>query len=238
MVGCGKVASEELPDAAPTVDGRAQDPDLTLWLPMVTAPVAGRLENAVGNGWVATCTPSCPTIGAGIQGAALVFDGVSTGLRVSLNGFDARVGTMAAWVRVDQAPTSYQTLFAKPFGTNDKNTWELIVEPVASAMPLLKWGGDALTPNYVSLTYPRPFGTWMHVATTWSATTGETALFVDGSRVEAKALAVSVDGSDLFLGADNNGGTIEARMRGAMDEVRLYRRVLSAAEIVALAARP
>jgi parallel beta-helix repeat protein len=80
-----------------------------------------------------------------------------------------------------------------------------------------------------------PLGTWVHVATTYDATEGIVRLYLNG--VEDASLEVGagrlIDASltDLLIGAI---GQIDQLFAGAIDEVSIYNRALSAADIAAI----
>ena len=79
-------------------------------------------------------------------------------------------------------------------------------------------------------------GNWHHVAATWNLTRGATQLYVDGI-LDTSGMAPSGVRSappDIQIGHDPTG----AYFNGAIDDVRLFRRVLSGAEITALARPP
>jgi hypothetical protein len=81
---------------------------------------------------------------------------------------------------------------------------------------------------------------WTHVASTYDG--AWLRLYIDGRAAGAKQVTgrTCVSGEPLAVGAKNNPtkGILEAFWDGRLDEVRIYSRALSAAEITSLAARP
>ena len=74
-------------------------------------------------------------------------------------------------------------------------------------------------------------GKWHHVAMTFiSGSAGNTVLYVDGVPVANTDCTISSQVQGIAIGAGGNPGTIQ-QINGAIDEVRVYSRVLSAAEI-------
>jgi fibronectin type 3 domain-containing protein len=72
--------------------------------------------------------------------------------------------------------------------------------------------------------------TWTHLATTWDGAT--LRLFVNGTQVSSRALSGTLDSSSLPLRI--GGNTVWGEwFNGRIDEVRVYRRALTAAEIQA-----
>ena len=76
-------------------------------------------------------------------------------------------------------------------------------------------------------------GDWTHFAVTWRA--AQLSLYLDGAAVGATPFEVTFDASGIIVGADRNFGVVDNFLAGAVDDVRLYRRALSAAEVADLA---
>ena len=79
-------------------------------------------------------------------------------------------------------------------------------------------------------------GEWSHMALTVSPT--RAAIYLNGQIEDSRDLAAPMTNLILggaSLGAWNNGGTLEREMTGQMDDVRIYDRALSEAEILFLA---
>lgn len=78
-----------------------------------------------------------------------------------------------------------------------------------------------------------PAGRWVHVAGTYDG--AALRLYVDGVEVCAQPLTgvIPIDGNPVTIGAEENGATHDpvGEFNGRIDDVRLYRRVLSANEI-------
>jgi hypothetical protein len=73
-------------------------------------------------------------------------------------------------------------------------------------------------------------GSWMLVTGTWNGTTA--SLYINGSLSTSTAFSGLTYGtSNLGIGADPGGGN---SFSGLIDEVRIYNRALSAAEVAAL----
>ena len=74
---------------------------------------------------------------------------------------------------------------------------------------------------------------WAHLAGTWDGTTKR--IYVNGVMVASTASQISYDTHNIYLGADENNGTLALPFDGELDDLRVYNRVLSASEIAALA---
>ena len=97
-------------------------------------------------------------------------------------------------------------------------------------IPLESWSHSLIGPE------PLPVGEWSHLAATFDNQTMR--LYVNGREVGTLPRAGFIaPGRDLVVGA-YSPDLDRARFRGWLDEVRLYRRVLSAAELAGLAQSP
>lgn len=166
---------------------------------------------------------------AGKKGGALSFDGgfVSFGSPAKLSGTGAL--TVMAWIReakVDSGLTQYIVGKTSAAGVRG---WRLGTEPPAFSMSTSGEGGVETTGGTV------PEGTWVHVAAVFQPGVA-VELYVDGARVvrntnsRSTALVASTD--ELRIGTRSDG---TFPFIGAIDDVRIYDRALSEAEIAARA---
>lgn len=93
--------------------------------------------------------------------------------------------------------------------------------------------------KYLDSTVTVPVGVWTHVASTYNGTT--LTVWVNGVRAGSRAVSGRTCRNDhpLAIGAKNYPakGLLEAFWDGQLDDVRIYNRALSAAEIAALVPR-
>src|SRR5438132_30793 len=168
------------------------------------------------------------TWAAGQLGQALSFDGVSgnvtaattTGLNLS------PTLTLAAWINPSDVSAPYHTIVAKGafwqrgYGMNLIN----------GKLNFVKVGVTDVT----SAITPTP-GAWQHVAITWNAATSEVKFYLNGALaqtvINASVVNAPLDSDNLLVGFWLGGGSYFA---GAMDELRVYNRVLSETGILAL----
>src|SRR5437870_2956511 len=164
---------------------------------------------------------------AGKLGQALSFDGVSGNVTAATTaGLNLSTTlTMAAWINPSDV-TAYRTIVAKGafwqrgYGMNLIN----------GKLNLVKVGiGDVTSSVLLSA------GTWQHVAITWNAATSEVKFYLNGALaqtvIDASVVNAPLDSDNLLVGFWLGGGSYFA---GAMDELRVYNRVLSAADISTL----
>jgi hypothetical protein len=182
---------------------------------------SGAAADASGNG--NTGTVSGATRIAGQYGGALSFDGVNDWVTVNdSNSLDVNRMTLEAWVR-PTAVTDWRTVLLK------EQPGQLVYSLYAST-DNNRPSGHVFTNGDIALRGPTALAanTWAHLAFTWDGTT--TRMYVNGTQVATAALsgnAVTSTGA-LRIGGNSVWGEWFA---GVIDEVRIYNRALSAAEI-------
>jgi hypothetical protein len=168
---------------------------------------------------------------AGVSGQALRFNG-STGYALVPDAPDLRLSgpmTVAAWVRPERVATQYVVKKALQGTTNG---FELGL--ASSGRPFLRFNhassGDGFRLDG-SASYPTDGTTWTLLVGTYDGTTMR--FYVDGvlqgSRPGPSAIGTSSLG--IGIGAESDG---TRAVRGAVDDVRLYGRALSGAEVSTL----
>ena len=178
-----------------------------------------------GNGGVLVNGPSWIT--AGRHGGAIQLDGVNDHVRVSDSpSLDlGRTGTVEAWVKLDTLK-SWQSVVAKGNVNNDpshnyaiqldnSNRWICILGNGSSRI-LLRSPSVPKTNQYY------------HLACSWDGST--VRLYVDGllSVTATQLVTPAGNAAPLFIG--QFGGDTD-RLDGVIDEVRIYGRALSQAEV-------
>ena len=166
-----------------------------------------------------------PTWVDGKRGKALSFDGsndyVNLGVSPQLTPNNI---TISAWVKADTFQslwhgivsnmTSWGTGFSLQIGTTQK---------IAAMV-----SGTYLTTNWT----PK-IDTWYHIVATHDSTTNENVLYVNGNRENSSTYPVSYEANaKTYIGVFYTSPNLF--FDGLIDEVRVYNRALSAAEIQAL----
>ncbi|WP_107766851.1 LamG domain-containing protein [Nocardioides terrigena] len=152
---------------------------------------------------------------------------------------DVNTYSLAAWVRY----TGVQ---------NDRTLgrWEVLEKAGAYWMNVRTNGlvrvggfyGGCVNANwqYFDSTRALPVNRWKHVTTTYDG--AWLRIYIDGRAAGARRVTgrTCVSGEPLAVGAKNNPskGLLEAFWDGRLDEVRIYGRALTLAEVGQLAARP
>ena len=161
-------------------------------------------------------------------GGAITFDGVNDLISVpDANSLDlTNAMTLEAWVR-PTASGNYRTVMLKETAGN------LVYALYASST----FGGSGVQrpsawifADGLGPTTALPVNTWSHIATTYDRTNWR--FYVNGVQVATRAYAPAIQTSTGALRIGGNNIWAEW-FAGQIDEVRLYDRALSAAEVVA-----
>jgi hypothetical protein len=195
--------------------------------------VGGQTLDESGNANTATCdvaNGTCPVGAAGLLGGAAMFDGIKSCLTVgTMNTWAANQFTISAWV---QAPTMCGPIVVHESSGNCPSP-ELSVQNAIGLTQL-----DSSNNNHNYAWAPNPItapAIWHHVAATWDGTTHTQAVFVDGQCQcnVVPLLGPSNTDHPFTIGCYPGASTLFV---GAIDEVRVYDRVLALQEIAALGA--
>ena len=171
-----------------------------------------------------------PTFGTGRIGNALSLDGSTqygtVADEASLDITDAI--TIAAWI--EPAKLATQHLVQK--GTmGAPNGYELSL--ASTGKVFFRLNNTAATRIDSTTLYPTDGHTWMHVAVTWDGS--DMRIYVNGvaeGGTVAGPAAIATNSNPLVIGAVSD---LTYKFQGAIDDVRIYNRALSAGEIAALA---
>ena len=182
------------------------------------------VSDGSGNGHAGTLTGATRSA-TGRFGRALSFDGVNDWVTVpDANALDLTTGlTMSAWVNPVAVGSSWRTVLMK------EQTGGLIYALYAGE-GAGKPGSHVFTTSEFRTAGPAntPLNTWTHLASTWDGVT--LRMFVNGAAVGSQAVGGTLRTSTGVLRIGGNG-VWDEWFRGLVDEVRLYNRALTPAEI-------
>lgn len=237
LAACGR-ENFDLLDSPPTnPDADTRLPGLLAWYRMDDEPSDGVLDDSSTNGRVARCIAgiNCPTQVAGVRGMAAAFDGTQYA-RVSYGSWLATSAgySIAAWIYIDNDQFD-QVAFAKPFGPSTSDAWGITTwSAAAGSGTCLETVDDAGGDQFVCGP-TLSAGRWFHVAGRWDGSTK--ALFIDAVKVgeRTNAPASMIDTHDVVIGSDENAGMPAYQFHGKVDELQIYDRALTDAEIAMLA---
>ena len=173
----------------------------------------------------------CPAMVMGADGGAYDFDGVDDCYTVPHHpDFNTTEITMATWLRVDTPVDQCRTLIAKPVGGGTANSWELFICPSPNGQFLLRMQIDTTGFNDIDETVD-PGDAWGHYAGTFDGQAMQ--LFHNGQLLGTEVLVgmLNTDNGSVRIGCDFNSGSPESHVRGELDDVRIYSRALTEAEL-------
>ena len=170
----------------------------------------------------------------GKVGKALEFDGsdnyVSVPDREELSGGAGKDMTLEGWFKGDDVGTSTfgKCLISKSLDGNYKD-YQLMV--MNNELRFLFENGGGNGPDFTGGRLSN--GVWYHVAVTWDATTRKAILYLDGAAVNSQTTTYDMPDTTSPLYIGKKGYAPEQYFNGAIDEVMIYNRALSAEEILA-----
>jgi hypothetical protein len=170
-----------------------------------------------------------PTFTPGIAGQALTFDGVGDYVDCTNNvKWDAIADkiTVSVWFRVDVFDVTYQ-----PIVTKGDSSWRIARNSETNG---LQWRCNGPVPTFrINGVVNVNDGEWHHAAGTYDGATAW--LYVDGKLDGTMATAglIAKNTQKVFLGGNSEQA---ARLwKGSIDEVRIYNRASTEAEVRYLA---
>ncbi len=252
VTACGRLAFDPL---APAGDGGAHDgpvadgvavvdarPDapadatlagLVAWYPLDEA-VPGTFRDALG-GPSGTCVTSCPTPTSGPHGGAYLFNGTDQCIAIpDAPAQHQQQLTIAAWFRADAI--GFASLYAKraDVGNMADNSWQIELDP--GAVFKLTTNNDNTNNDQITSAAIATVGAWHHLVGVVSG--GSQTLYLDGAVIASGSYAVPLfyDTHASYIGCDDNGQQqgLVFWFTGALEDVQLYDRALSAAEVAVL----
>ena len=199
-----------------------------------TSATAGTALDRSGSGNTGTLTnmsrTASPVIGK--LGQALKFNGtnqyVDAGTGSSLN---PSAVTVSAWIKPSAFPYAYNPIYSK---RNANSAYYLIAVRSTGKLALYTLTGTNTDVSYDATgIFTLNTGRWYHVVLTYSSSTGLTG-YVNGvldKNVAANGNALVSNSGAANIGYDTQTGTF---FSGSIDDVRIYNRALSAAEVTQL----
>jgi hypothetical protein len=190
-----------------------------------------------GNGHDGTLNNNVTWISPGYKGSGINVDG-SANSRIELGTWNPAEGTgelsLAMWIRWAGGGGTYQGLIGKRDTWPDTTMFQFQVRPENGGTFRLETGTYAIVSPDNTLD---PLAqTWAHVAATFDGTTAR--LYLNGQEIMSGGFDFNTAGetSDMGIGCVTGGGTGYSGngevFSGDIDEVRIYNRALSEADIL------
>jgi hypothetical protein len=238
LAACGRLSFDPLAASDGSVDPVPHDAiadavpsDLIAYFPL-----DGTLIDRAG-GPAGTCTAGqCPVAEvAGHLGAGMRFDGADDCVAIADVGqLGAAQLTIAIWANETGPLQARESQVSKrvDIGTNVLNSWQLETTATPNQQAFTSShggaGNDQITANAAI-----DSDVWQHIVATYDGFNER--LYVDGMLVSSagNSSPLAFDTHPAMLGCDDNAGTSEL-YQGVLDELRIYNRALSQAEIQAL----
>lgn len=178
-----------------------------------------------GTSGVATLTNVTWTA-QGKYGTGLTFNGTSSSGQIPPPATPLRFTTamtVEVWMNATTLPTGWHTLISRQFGTGVQDSWGLFTRGTNL---------EFYTNSTTFIAAPVTTGTWTHVAGVLDGTA--VRLYVNGALVASGTTTVPIpnDDNEVVIGASSNGNPLISEFfNGTLDEIRVYNRALSQAEI-------
>ena len=192
-----------------------------------------------GNGNAGTWNGSGSHWATGKVGSAGQFNGtndyVGVAASVSIQGISSY--TVAAWINMALPGTNYNPIFCKESGVDVS---DIVIDDsgsgVSDRITFSHNNGNGGTPSSgEAYTNPAiPANVWAHIAVTYSG--GTVSVFINGAllRTFTGVNSPLTNNSPVDIGRMLYSGGYRHFFSGKMDDMRLYNRALSAAEVTAL----
>ena len=183
------------------------------------------MTDASGNGNTGTIN-GATRIAGGKYGGALSFNGSSNRVQINdSNSLDLTTGmTLEAWVMPTASQSGWRTVIQK-----EVDTYFLDASSNSARRPATG-GTYGSTVTWIAGPNTIPVNSWTHLASTYDG--ANIRLYVNGTQVAtvARTGSIAVSALPVWIGGNNPYGEY---FNGVIDEVRIYNRALSVAEIQA-----
>lgn len=240
LCACGRVAFDARTDAGDAADGPGDNADaemaditsdLIAHYPLDESLFVDTAADVGPNNLDAACVAAnCPAAMAGHIAGAALFDGTDDRLRIPYNAlFGTGSFTFTMWAYPMSASNSRSILSRPHDVTATANSWQ--VELPSTQSFRFKIRSASLADD--EIVGPAALNTWQHVAASWDGAT--IRLYVNGFEKASSAINdIIFDTNDILIGADENSDVESNFFEGAIDDVRLYARALTAPQVMAL----
>lgn len=240
VAGCGRVGFDAVDldtvglDAVDADQGEGAPvvamSDLVAWYPMRTFD-GGLLVDATGHGHDGTCSSMCPQLAPGRYGNGLAFDG--TQWMTAMSGSDLAFPTgftITSWFFTPSAPPTRGHPLTTELGTGILDSWGFLLDTDVTVTIF----ADGATSQSFGGATPLTIGEWHHVAVRWNGT--QLDGLIDGALyITGPVTDVVFDTNPINFGADFEFGAPLLYFTGTLDDVRIYKRALTDAEVGDLA---
>ena len=173
-----------------------------------------------------------PSWGIGKEGGGLAFDGTNDYIELNNISISGKKLTLSAFVLFDGDITNNPRIISKAKYL-DKQNWSLAFHTESNTTGGFEFNLNTDETNYTTITQPTftpELNKWYHVAGTYDGSNMK--LYVDGQLIKTTPkLGYTIsDDNKAWIGGNPSAAT-DSPWKGAIDEVRVYSKVLSQTEI-------
>ncbi|MFI1886660.1 LamG-like jellyroll fold domain-containing protein [Streptomyces jumonjinensis] len=180
-----------------------------------------------------------PVVGEpGALGTAVAFDGVDDHARSDLPAVSTDIGfSVSAWAKPSRTPDGAGVVVAQ--AGNHVSGFELYYSKAYDRWVFGQYAADGPTAGPIRAMAPQAggvaIGEWTHLVGTYSSTTKELSLYINGVLAGKAPHTTSWDARrGLHIGAGSYGGSLKSFFPGAVDEVQVFDKPVTASEVTRL----
>ncbi|MGW8384374.1 LamG-like jellyroll fold domain-containing protein [Streptomyces albidoflavus] len=177
-----------------------------------------------------------PELGVeGARGSAVRFDGVDDHARSDISVVDTDRGfTVSAWVKLSRTPTGTATVAMQP--GNNRPGFELYYSAAYERWIFNQYASDSPDAKIVRAMASEPgdvkIGEWQHLVGSYNGVERFIELYVDGKQVGQADLPAAWNARrGLVVGAASHAGKVSNFFPGAIDEVQVFDKRITAGEV-------
>ncbi len=198
-----------------------------------------KVIDSSGNGNTGTLTNMDATTDwvTGKFDRALDFDGTNDYVSASTGQTFDQGFTVSFWAKPTSNPGSYKA-FVIGHNTSDDYSQGFVIDMGNSATS--DWSyigieGAGMSSNVDLLNTSFPFNTWHHIVVDFAVGTNAVLLYADGVLSGTRTRSAgTINAQNIKIGARHYNSSVQNHFPGIIDDVRVYNRSLSAAEVVTL----
>ncbi|MYX73736.1 LamG domain-containing protein [Streptomyces sp. SID3915] len=175
---------------------------------------------------------------AGVKDTAVSFDGVDDYAATDIPTVNTDTGfSVSAWAKLSKAPDTAAIIAAQP--GNHAPGFELYYSKALDRWAFNQYTADTADASIARAMQPSAggatVGKWTHLVGTLSTSAHELKLYVDGELVGTTVYSTPWDARrGLQIGAGIYSGTVKSFFPGAIDELQIFDKPVTAAEVTRL----
>jgi len=173
-------------------------------------------------------TPTSSPSQGGVKGSALSFDGVDDYVDCGNTSEGTIELTISAWI-YRKSEDTFDGIVCHTNGTSATDGWWFSATTIANERILISFDDTDFRPSSCTI----PINTWVYVALTYNSVSNELKWYKNGAFLETDDTtghSITESSAHLKIGVEDSFYGFNS-FDGAIDEVRIYNRVLSAEEI-------